>query len=145
MTIGVDIDDTITNSHELIIKYAKEYFCTDDMVFINNIFHVAKIDNELFSFYDKYIVKMINEYTLKDNIKEVIERLSEKGHNVIIITARFYTPFDGVIEATKNYFKKHKFNVDKIVFRDKSKVKACKENKVDLMIDDSIEIVKKLK
>ena len=46
MTIGVDIDDTITNSSELIIKYVKS-FNTDNPALISNVMHLTKIEDKL--------------------------------------------------------------------------------------------------
>ena len=145
MTIGVDIDDTITNSSELIIKYVKKFFNTDNPTLISNVMHLTQIEDKLLEFYEKYLYELMNTYTIKENAKEVIDRLRAKGHKIIIITARGYTIRNGIIDITKNYLKEHGINYDKIIFQARSKVNACKENNIDLMIDDSVEVVTELK
>lgn len=145
MTIGVDIDDTITNSSELIIKYVKKFFNTDNPTLISNVMHLTQIEDKLLEFYEKYLYELMNTYTIKENAKEVIDRSRAKGHKIIIITARGYTIRNGIIDITKNYLKEHGINYDKIIFQARSKVNACKENNIDLMIDDSVEVVTELK
>lgn len=60
------------------------------------------------------------------------------------ITDKGYTVKKGLMEVTRKYFKKHKIVVDKIIFRTIDKVDACIENKIDLMIDDSIKVLEDL-
>ena len=85
-------------------------------------------------------------YKLKDNFKEVIDRLRKNGHKVIIITARGYTEFkDDIPKITKEYFKRYDIKVDKIVFNKLHKDESCVENKIDIMIDDSIGVLNKIR
>lgn len=101
--------------------------------------------NKLYDFYEKYLAEMMSKYTLKNNVVEVINRLREKGHKIVIITARGRTIKEGLIEVTKAYFEKNNIIVDNIVFRCGDKSEACIENNVDLMIDDSIKVLNILK
>lgn len=143
MKIGLDIDDTITDTTELMIEYAKEYFKTDDIEFIKSILSAPKIECELLEFFDKYLVEMMSKYKLKSNAKEVIERLRQSGNKIIIITARGAT-IKNVIDVTLEYFKTHGIEVDDIVFRLRDKSKYCVENNIDLLVDDSISVLEKV-
>ena len=87
----------------------------------------------------------MNTYTIKENAKEVIDRLRAKGHKIIIITARGYIRYVMELLILLELFKEHGINYDKIIFQARSKVNACKANNVDLMIDDSVEVVTELK
>jgi len=145
MNIGIDIDDTMTNTSELIIEYAKEYFNSDDVELINSILNSKSIEGPLLDFYNKYLLKMIENYTLKDNVKEVIDRLRSKGHKIFIITARAYTPMEGVVEATEEYFKKHGISFDGIIFKAINKRESCVNNKIDVMVDDSVSVAYELR
>lgn len=145
MTIGLDIDDTMTNSSELIEKYAKDYFSSYNLELINSILHAKVIEGELLDFYNIYLPEMMEKYQLKDYVKEVIDRLRAQGHKVIIITARGYTVQKGLIDITKEYLKKHDIKFDDIVFRAFDKSDICLKYNVDIMIDDSISVLEKVK
>lgn len=145
MTIGIDIDDTITESSELIIEYVKKHFNIDDNSVVNEILG-GEIKGELLNFYELHLGEMVANYTLKDHAKEVIDRIREKGHRVVIITARGYTKTkEDIIKITEAYFEKHDLNVDKIVFNKLHKDEVCLENKIDIMIDDSVSTLEKIK
>ncbi len=144
MTIGLDIDDTITESSELIVNYVKKHF-NDDINIVSEILG-GKIEGELLRFYDIHLGEMVASYKLKDNVKEVIDRLRKNGHKVVIITTRGFTKTkDDIPGITRKYFKKHDINVDKIVFNKLHKEVACVTNKIDLMVDDSISTLEKIK
>lgn len=146
MVIGIDIDDTITNSSELIIEYAKKYFKTNERDTINNILNVPKIEGEVLTFYSKYLSEMVERYTVKDNAVEVIKRLREKGYKIVIITARGHTVIQDNLELiTTNYFKKHGIEVDEIIFKTKNKKEICIEKNIKIMVDDSISVLESLK
>lgn len=144
MTVGLDIDDTMTNSKELIMVYAKNYFKTADEELVNKILHAPKIEGKLYDFYKANLPEMISNYQLKPNVKKVINRLRKKGHKIVIITTRGYTHIDGVVEATVEYFKKHKLITDKMIFKTRDKAKICLENNINLMIDDYLPILDEL-
>lgn len=134
MIIGLDIDDTMTNSSELIMEYAKKFFKTTDEKLINNILHAKKIDGELLDFYYKYLPEMMETYSLKENVKEVIDRLRLKGCKIIIITARGHTVQAGLIDITNKYLQKHGIFADEIIFKAADKLDICLEKNIDVMI-----------
>ncbi len=144
MTIGLDIDDTMTNSSKLIIEYAKKYFETNDVTKIKEILS-KKIEGKLLDFYNEYLPEMMASYTLKENVKEVIDGLRQNGHKIIIITARGHSVKKGLIDITKEYFKKHNIVVDKMIFEKTEKTAECINNNIDIMIDDSIKVLNELK
>lgn len=143
MTIGIDIDDTMTNSTELMLEYAKNYFKEADNKKLIEIIN-SKIEGDLYNFYSKYLAEMMSKYKLKNNVVEVINRLREKGHKIVIITARGRTIKEGLIEVTKDYFNRNNIIVDEIVFRCADKSNVCIKYKIDLMIDDSISVLDKV-
>lgn len=144
MTIGIDIDDTMTNTSESYIKYAKRYFNSTDIVLINNILHGTNITSEMMDFYDKYLLEILSKVSLKENVKEVIDELREKGHKIILISARGKVRA-GQIKVTRDYLKKFNIKVDKIIFKSIDKLNACIENNIDLIIDDSVKVLEDLK
>lgn len=146
MVIGLDIDDTITNSSELIIEYAKRYFDSDDMNLINSILNAPKIEGKILDFYYAYLPEMIEKYTIKENAVEVINRLKGKGYKIIIITARGYTETNKKVdELTLNYFSRYGIEADEIIFKARNKKEVCIEKNIRLMVDDSIKVLEDFK
>lgn len=143
MRIGIDIDDTMTNTTELMIDYAKEYFNETSENKIITLLN-SKIEGKIYDFYMEYLPIMAVKYSLKENVIEVINRLREKGYKVIVITARGHSTFDGMIDITKEYFKRNNIVVDDCIFKCGDKNNACIENNIDIMIDDSISTLNKL-
>jgi hypothetical protein len=134
----------MTDTSELYVEYAKMYFNSDDIDLINNILHGNNLTNEMIDFYDKYLFEILSKVSLKENVKEVIDRLRLNNHQIILLTARGYKVKNGQIGVTRNYLKNHKIIVDKIIFKTRDKVNACIENKIDLMIDDSVKVLEDL-
>ncbi len=132
MTIGVDIDETITNSQENIKKYLKLY---DESY---EDYHDLPWDKYQ-EFLAKYLDKIILSHTLKEGVKEAFAYFHKKGYKVIIITARANNYNPKVVKATLKYLKKHKLKYDKIIFAKEDNElkgpKAYQEN-VDIFIDD---------
>ncbi|MGI6330035.1 MAG: 5' nucleotidase, NT5C type [Bacilli bacterium] len=145
MKIGIDIDDTMTKTSELIIKYAKEYFKSDELNEINQRLYSLKYNKELRIFLSNYLPIMMKEYQLKDDVKEVINRLRERGHKIFIITTRAHTIKKGLKQITKEYFKKHQIKVDKIIFGTVEKGETCFNHQIDIMIDDNIKMLDQVK
>jgi uncharacterized HAD superfamily protein len=137
MRIGIDIDDTMTNSSEVIIEYAKKYFDSNDENQVKSILK-SRLEGKLLDFYNELLPEMSEKYTLKENVKEVIDRLKEKGRTIIVISARGYTIKNCAMDETINYFNKHKIEVDNILCGNSRKGEVCLNNNVDIMIDDSI-------
>ena len=144
MIIGIDIDDVITDTSELMKVYAKKHFKSDDIDLINRILHGKRESDRIDSFYRKYLPEMMRNYKIKDNVKEVIDRLRLDGNKIIIITTRGLTKGLSQMKITKEYFKRHKIEVDKIIFKEREKVGACIKHKLDIMIDDSVFVLEKL-
>lgn len=149
MVIGIDIDDTITDTYAYMFPYSQKYTIEDLGKNIENIdrncmthmytttFHKWN-EKEEKGFLDKYY-----EATLK-NLKprlfavEVIKKLKEKGNTILLITARFPSDKFDVEELTKRWLKDNKINYDKLILNAQDKVKFAKDNQVDVFIDDSI-------
>ena len=138
MRIGIDIDDTITNTSEVMIEYAKKWFQTDDDSLIEKVVH-GDYDPKIDDFYLKNLYEMVDKYTVKENVKDVIDRLRKKGHKIIIITARG-DYLNGLMEKTDEYLKDNNILVDKIVYGAVEKLSPCISEKIDLMIDDSLRV-----
>lgn len=139
MRIGIDVDDTITKTHEYVIKLKKEAFPDWDPM--------KMLPEEVFlPFIDKNERKIHQNVELKEGAKEALLYMHEKGHKIIILSSRgsYYNKIteDTAYIDTYNYFLKNGLPFDKIVTNLDGKVEACLENKIDLFIDDNIDVCK---
>ena len=142
MIIGIDLDDTITKTEEILFKYAKKYNEEKNIIY--------KIDrdkwdwNKAFGwndksvevFFEKYLKKVFKEVEIKEDAKEVINTLKKDGDTIIIITARNSENVKDVLKICEKWLKDKQVEVDKIVINGEDKAKECKENNIDIFIDD---------
>lgn len=141
MKIGIDIDDTITDSYDLITRaYA---FCTNSKQekFINNKFSYYDLEEKFPNYKDftiKAFSRIIPYVKLKRDAKYVIDKLHEMGYTIHIVTARNQTEYPDPYGITYEYLKKNNIYFDKLNVSVADKGKFCKENNIDILIDDSV-------
>ena len=129
MILGIDIDDTITDTSKIINLYLKrEYPEYDD-------YHKLP-KSEYRKFLKKYIRQMRYEYPIKDGVKEAWKFFKENDIKVIIITARNKKLDRHNLKDTKKFLEKNGIFYDKIYFKQKKKGKKAYKCGVDLFIDD---------
>ena len=152
MRIGIDIDDTITNSSDIFVEYAKQYNKE------KNIQHKININlldvkesygwekENLNEFLHKYLEVALNNIDSKSDSIEIINKLKKEGHEIYFITARSEREIEGgMFELTENWLNKHGFNYDLLVINSKEKVKDCIKYGIDIFIDDSYRNCKLIK
>lgn len=138
MRIGIDIDDTMTDTYDATIKtICRVYNVSYDKLIDEKLNYdiLAKRYPRVFmpDIFKKDIVKI----KLKENVKKVINKLS-KNHEIIIITARNKKECEIPYNLSYNYLTKKGINFDDLFVEIMDKGKFCYENKIDLLIDDSI-------
>lgn len=139
MKIGIDIDDVITNTSEKIKEYLYKYEKSGDG--IKHIVEVMRGESptqNIKNFFNEYMSKIFSCVTIKENAKEVIDSLINNGHEIILITSRGEERFRNSKETTLEYLKNHNISYSQIIFDSLDKQIACKENDIDIMIDDSV-------
>ena len=146
MRIGLDIDDTICNTHFVLMKYAYKYNKENDnkKLLKYNTNDFSKIfgwnKDEVNSFFKTYYLEALKEIEPKYNVKEVLNNLRTKGHEIIFITIRNDNECGGHNEAnriTKEWLEKYEIPYDKLHVGIFDKKAFCKENHIDVFIDDS--------
>ena len=149
MNIGIDIDDTIANTYDVLFKYVQEYTIHDivtdrekanrdiiaQMYYTNFRNGDKKQDKE---FFDKYYEKTVLKVKPKRNAVENIKKLKEEGNQIYLITARFPSNKFNIEELTKNWLEKYNIPYDKLILNSQNKVIVAKENDIDIFVDDSI-------
>ncbi len=149
MNIGIDIDDTIANTYDVLFNYAQNYTINDIRKEIKNVdrncithmycteFHNwnQKEDKE---FLEKYYEKTVLNVQPKMYAVENIKKLKENGDSIYLITARFLSDKFDVEKLTKEWLEKYKIPYDKLILNSQNKVIVAQENEIDIFIDDSI-------
>ena len=149
MNIGIDIDDTIANTYDVLFNYAQYYTIHDIGKEIKDVnrnsitnmyctnFHNwnKKEDKE---FLDKYYEKTVLKVQPKMYAVENIKKLKESGDKIYLITARFLSDKFDVKKLTKDWLEKYGIPYDKLILNSQNKVIAAKENNIDIFVDDSI-------
>ena len=148
MIIGIDIDDTISESTKQIDILAKEYTeCVLNRKFIINetnsldpmwAKYVYEWSNEEDKeFWDLYYENGMKNVKPKQNAVKVINELY-KENEIIIISARWEIESGIINKITKEWLEKYNINYHKLYLGHKDKRNIVLENKIELFIDDSI-------
>lgn len=150
MRLGIDIDDTISNTYQTVIKYAEDFtrnYCHREYAsieeragnikthqYIQEIFEWNAEEEKIF--FKEYYRKFIAEVKPKEDVQRVLQKLYRQ-HEIILITARWEDEKQGGIEeATKKWLENYQIPYHKM-FLNRPKLEVCKENHIDVFIDDS--------
>lgn len=139
MKIGIDIDDTITNTYEILVKLIAEKYNLDAEEILerkpnydelyDNLPNFDKVRKEIF-------MKMASTVPLKENVSEVLTKLKEHGNEIIFITARSNVEYDDPYQVSYDYLTKNKVPFDKLYVNVLDKGIKCVEENIDVFIDD---------
>lgn len=143
MKIGIDIDNTITNTLPLLKDYCEKY--NRDVVKKNlkmnefgfstsNLFDWTK--EEEMDFCRKYLKEIVLSAGIKENAQEIIKKLKEDNNYIYIITSRKKLYFDEPFSMTEKFLKDNNILYDELIVGCEDKYSFCKKNKIDIMIDD---------
>ena len=134
MKIGIDIDETIANTNEVIKKYLKLYNHTYDL-------HskVDYNDKKTYDFLNKHLEDIYRNTKLKRGVKEAFKELKNIGYEIIIVTARGEEKINTEYEKiTIDYLKKENLLFDKIYFGDQTKGEIAKKENLSIFVDDRL-------
>lgn len=149
MRIGVDIDGVLNSQYNFCIDYGTK-FCNELGKYkLENVNVIDTTDMFLWGddnahqFWNKYREELVINLPAKKYASEVINKLKNEGNSIYIITARKNhdewfpdTLRENVEGITKKWLKENGIYYDNIAFNVKNKGKYCKDNKVDIMIED---------
>jgi len=151
MRIGIDIDNTLTNVQEELNEAAYNYAIKlgkpiDTSIIkedINNNGSFYKQNfkfsyNELKYFLKEIMEKIVNKAEPRENAINVIRNLRKEGHKIYIITARDNEFHDDPYILSKTWLDKNKIEYDKLIVNARKKAPVCKQEKIDLFIDDQM-------
>lgn len=142
MKIGIDIDGVILDSE-------REFRIQSELYDVIKLNRNSIIDNkelkvqaryewseqELYDFVNQEFVKVSEKCNFMPGALEVINMLKQEGHELIIITAR-----GQIIEEMKpvaeERFREKNLVFDKYYWAIEDKLEICKQENIDIMIDD---------
>lgn len=138
MKIGIDIDNTICSTDEVIDIKIKEYIKEHGMSQEEFFGDSSNMDK----FYKEKILEVIAEDPVKDDFLRVLNKL-KVNNEIIIVTARnekFVKISQSMRQATKDWLEKNNIYYDKYyddAYKE-GKVRVCKKEGIDIIIDDDI-------
>lgn len=137
MRIGLDIDDTICNTFDLVLPYICEHFNLDYKEYKKKRISYKDFNFEGFKEYAlKNYKDIIPNSPLKKGVIKYIKKLRNRGHQIIFITGRDTTEFEDPYTITYNYLVKNKVPFDKLLVNRLDKGDACIEESIDIYFDD---------
>lgn len=140
MRIGIDIDDTICYSIENMLPYICEFYRLDyeeekkKKLGYDSYHHLPNY----YDFDKKTYDIVMPKARLKEKADYYINELSKLGHEIIFITARSDFGFGNPYKISKEYLDKYGIHYDKLIVSALDKGSVCKNEKIDLFIDDNL-------
>lgn len=140
MRIGIDVDNTITDTLPLLKEYCKKY--NEEVVKRNlpmneegfaagNLYDWTEEEKQVF--FKEKLREVFEQVPLKENVKKVIQKLKGEGDTIYIITAR--TKCEEPYKTTEEFLNKNKIPYDTLVI-EKDKKQYCINNNIDILLDD---------
>ena len=151
MKIGIDIDNTITNTLPILKKYCREYNDTvikrglemhDNGVASFNLYDWTPEEN--MDFCVKYLEEVVLQAEVKENAKDIIQKLKDEGHHINIISSRAFPMFNTPYETTEKFLKEKGIVYDKLLVGKIEKKSSCIENELDVLIEDEVKYINEM-
>ncbi|MBQ9012922.1 MAG: hypothetical protein IJ094_05075 [Bacilli bacterium] len=149
MRIGIDIDGVLTDyekwqldaGSKFFLKYNKNIVVPDGYD-SDTVFNVTKEMDS--AFWKEYLYDYAKNEPARKFAGEVIDILKEKGYEIYIITARYLTNKNDELgkqmrDIVKEWLNENRINYDKIIFSPEDKFDICKDNSIDIMIEDKVD------
>ena len=143
MVIGIDMDDTICSTNELIIEVADQYdkeVLGGTGVKDESAYEFSEMmgwpEGMKGQFFADRLEYIMSHSPIKDDAKEVINRLHDEGYKIVIISFRKDKYLKDPYKLTENWLKENGVHYDKLYVNTGTKTDECIENNVTLFIDD---------
>ena len=147
MKIGIDIDNVISNfNDELLKEYLKHDKELRNTGIINKDVFIRYgmfdwTEKEETEFYKNSIERIAIKLKPIHRATETIKKLIEDGNEIIIISGRNNGEYNNPYKLTEEWLAKYNIVYDKLIltnaYNKEEKANVCKENNIDIMIEDS--------
>lgn len=150
MKIGIDIDGVILDYERVLRTYGDLYDFIElkkDGIVNRNEHYLRNrynwTEEERMNFINKYFLELSKQTSLIPGAKEVIHMLQKEGNELIVISARGGTVKEMKDVAMKK-LQEEGISFDKYYWKQDDKLETAKNENIDIMIDDSYDVCKKL-
>ncbi len=150
MKIGIDLDGVVIDS-ENVWRVYEEIFAIEDLkgrkLFdkeepkYQGRYDWSKEEQELFN--QKYLLKAAKECNLKPGFLEIYKKIKNLGYEIVVITSRGVL-LDELKDDAINILEKNSIVFDKYYWNINNKLEICKQENIDVMIDDDYKIIEQL-
>lgn len=147
MKIGIDIDNVISNfNDELLKEYLKHDKELRNTGIINKDVFIRYgmfdwTEKEETEFYKNSIERIAIKLKPIHRATETIKKIKEDGNEIIIISGRNNGEYNNPYKLTEEWLAKYNIVYDKLIltnaYNKEEKANVCKENNIDIMIEDS--------
>lgn len=141
--IGIDIDDTICDTNELIVDEADKY---DREILggtgVKNPFAykfsemIGWEDGMKETFFKDRLEYIMSNAEIKHNAREVINKLYDEGNEIYFITRREPVYLSNPYKISYDWLSKHDIKYTKLLVNSGKKIDECKDYNIDIFIDD---------
>lgn len=150
MKIGIDIYGVILDYERILKTYGDLYDFIElkkDGIVNRNEHYLRNrynwTEEERMDFVNRYFLELSKITPLVPGAKTIINMLKKEGNELIIISAR-----GGMIEEMKDValekFEEENLTFNKYYWKQEDKLEVAKRENIDVMIDDSYDVCKKL-
>lgn len=149
MNIGIDIDDTISNTFETFLPYIKKFVEQDlkreldlnlssrtDYYNIVEKYGLSKKEAKIF--WMQYYIPMLENVKPKQSAVEIINKIKNSGNKIVLITARIDDEIVDARAITEKWLTENKINYDKLIINSHNKLEIAQKENIEIFIDDSI-------
>lgn len=150
MKIGIDLDGVVIDSESVFRTYEELYDIED--LKSNNLINREEpkfqtrynwTNEQVDGYVKKYFMKVSKESHLMPGFKDIYKLLKDQGNEFVVITAR-----GGFLKEMKDdairLLSENGIVFDKYYWHAKEKLEICKNENIDIMIDDDWHIIKEL-
>ncbi|MCI8308844.1 MAG: hypothetical protein HFJ45_01210 [Clostridia bacterium] len=151
MKIGIDIDGVILDYEKGMLANAEifdlERCGGNGKIYKDKYFAQDKYDwteEEKKTFINENLGTISEQSSIMAGAKYVLNKLKEMGHELIIVSSRGKES-DKMIDIVMEKLNKENIKFNKYYWKVSDKLQICIEENIDIMIDDSPNICKKIK